>query len=1507
METTQRKKLGKIGTLTKENAPDWFRMMESHLRGERLWKVIQDVIDTHNRGPRSTNTTPAGTPSAEGVTPAPAETPEPNEESVEDQLNQLASDDDWDAKNWKAITEISLLLDVLDRHTVQAYRYAGEIWTYLRKFYKQTDRSARMIAMRKVFSWQKDSKHSVKQAGQEIRYLADRIHQLGGEALSDEILEVVFLNGLPKEYENSRQLLEFHAKDLDQMIESLSMAESRMKGENGTLYGMDIATESARRSKAEWIKTAECYNCGEVGHLSRTCKKPKKARKNDENSDSDDEKTKDKKKANGKANEKAKRPDNRAKKTQRQRARAAKEDLESASDSDEDSEACLLARENENENETAKNEIADENAYQAKTDPRWVIDSGATAHCTDDKSIFESITPRGGRLTTAGGSLRITGKGDVKIDLGNGFTARLAGVLMVPGIGTNLLSTQALLGHGIESHQRVGSVEFHHENDDKIIAKGSHEGKTSYLTWVQDENALYTETARRVSERKPKKMKKAGKKTKTKASKKRSGKPKKVVDIETAHRRFGHLGAGRLTHLRKTVEDMIIKDGEFPKNCSICIRAKKTRVQNHEASTPASKPGERIYMDFWGPYRHGSITGDQYILTLTDDYTRRGWIFTMKSRSFEELIEKLEPWIAEIERELDCKIKRFRADNAKEFKKLAEWLKKKGIIMEFSTPYTPEQVGVAERMNRTLLTIMRALLFDSGLPRSFWPYAADAAVYIRNRTVKVRRTGKTPYELWTGKKLNLSNMRIWGRKCWIYLPNEKDKLNPRAEEGIFIGYTDAFDQYLVFLPEKRQIVRATNPRFVEDEKDKDSNSCRMQEPLQLEGVEQADFDDEVDENDSSSEDEIENEISPDSSILPSPTNPPNPLNPTAPAGPSSQTKKRTKFVERPVEIMEGKRDRKPSAIGEASQEFRETQGLNITGRKIRPRRNPTISEETTNEESTEAANLAAKSDEKPDEKLIFESNEAAQLIYEIALAAKEQPEQGQIPLPKTLKEAIGHPIYGPKWKEAVENEITNLAGFNTWKLVKRTPGMPVVSCKWVFLVKYGTDGRPERFKARLVARGFTQQYGIDYENTFAPVIRFESLRILLALAARFGWIIHLMDAQNAYLNSELDKTIYMEAPEGVEHLPGEVCELLKSIYGLKQSANLWNKKIIKTLRSIGFKPTLADASVFTHPRGIIVALYVDDMLILAKSLKEIERVKNQIKKAHIMKDLGAISKILGIHVTHQPNGSIKIDQNHYIQQVLVEFGMEHAKKAPIPLSSSINLENQDTGILQPKDHEIFRQMIGKMMFMAIGTRIDIALAVNRLSQYLSEPREVHLQAAKHVLRYLLGAADLGILYSADGDLAIYADAAYANARKFKSTTGFCALISNGPVTWTSRRQSVTAQSTTESEYIALADAAKQTVWLRHFLYAVGKPEVYKKKATTIFGDNKGSLELTANPVFHSRTKHIQVRYHAIRDFVEQGEIELQYIPTDAMLADGLTKALDRVKFERMIKGLGLTN
>ena len=245
---------------------------------------------------------------------------------------------------------------------------------------------------------------------------------------------------------------------------------------------------------------------------------------------------------------------------------------------------------------------------------------------------------------------------------------------------------------------------------------------------------------------------------------------------------------------------------DLPKNCRICIKAKKAKLQRHTAATRASQPLERVYMDYWGPYRRGSITGDEYILTITDDCTRYGWVFPIKDRTSKMLKAVFSKWKEQVERQTGKKIKKVRLDNSEEFKSLADEVGNDGILFEFITPYAHEQNGVAERMNRTLITIMRALIFESKVSKNLWAFAAEAACYIRNRSVMVRPVDgsseemrMTPYKLWTGNKLRIDHMKVWGCEAWVHVSLEKDadKLNPHAVEGIFIGYTEDPSQYLV--------------------------------------------------------------------------------------------------------------------------------------------------------------------------------------------------------------------------------------------------------------------------------------------------------------------------------------------------------------------------------------------------------------------------------------------------------------------------------------------------------------------------------------------------------------------------------------------------------------------------------------------------------------------------------------------------------------------------------------
>jgi len=315
--------------------------------------------------------------------------------------------------------------------------------------------------------------------------------------------------------------------------------------------------------------------------------------------------------------------------------------------------------------------------------------------------------------------------------------------------------------------------------------------------------------------------------------------------------------------------------------------------------------------------------------------------------------------------------------------------------------------------------------------------------------------------------------------------------------------------------------------------------------------------------------------------------------------------------------------------------------------------------------------------------------------YKVMEKACAAHEKAGICIPKSYNEAINVPIYGSKWKEAIHKELSTLIGFCTWELKPRKEAEGTISStRWVFDVKLGPDGRIDRFKARLVARG-SEQSDDDFDETFAPVFRIDSLRILVAIAAQLGLLAHVLDANNAFAGSDLDKPNCMEIPEGLQDFDPEVTstrglvlELKKSLYGLRQSANLWHRKISDFLKKIGFKPITADPSVFINGRGLIMAVYLDDIVIFGKDAKEIEVVKQKLKEFHPMTDSGLVKKLLGIRFTWGRDRSIQLDQESYTRQILDEFGMADCKPASTPIGPSVNLEAPDSSLLGRAEHKL---------------------------------------------------------------------------------------------------------------------------------------------------------------------------------------------------------------------------
>jgi hypothetical protein len=448
----------------------------------------------------------------------------------------------------------------------------------------------------------------------------------------------------------------------------------------------------------------------------------------------------------------------------------------------------------------------------------------------------------------------------------------------------------------------------------------------------------------------------------------------------------------------------------------------------------------------------------------------------------------------------------------------------------------------------------------------------------------------------------------------------------------------------------------------------------------------------------------------------------------------------------------------------------------------------------------------------------------------------------------------------------------------------------------------------------LVAKGFTQIPGIDYDETFSPVACFESLCLLLALAALGDWHIHQMDVKSAFLNGVLEEEIFMEQPQGfvVSGQETQVCRLKKALYGLKQASCAWNLQFHGVLLELGFVWTYSDAGVYVcHQHGgdgiLIVILYVDDITLMGSSLEHIKRVKSSLSEHYEMTDLGEIQSYLGIRIVcDRPNRCIEIDQCGYIEETLQRFGMQNANShsTPLPSGADEHLVKYN-GEASQSDIKHYQSLIGSLLYIQIGTHPDIAFAVSHLAQYAANPSPQHLRLAQYVLSYLAGTKDMCIRYDgANGEgLHGYSDSSLGDQTDDRhSTSGYVFLLGDGAVGWSSQKQKTVAQNTTEAEYMAMADAANQAAWYHSFLEELGYT---MEDPIPLHGDNKGAIDLALNPVTGRRSKHIEIKHHVIREYVERSTITLEHTPTAEMLADGFTKPLARGSLLRQNEDLGL--
>ena len=878
------------------------------------------------------------------------------------------------------------------------------------------------------------------------------------------------------------------------------------------------------------------------------------------------------------------------------------------------------------------------------------------------------------------------------------------------------------------------------------------------------------------------------------------------------HSRYGHLGVQNMRklcqrHLVKGFNYDLTSNQEF---CEPCVKGKHHHQKfPTEGGKRAKDKLELVHTDVCGKVESKSLSGCEYFLSFIDDMSRYSWCYPLKKKS--DVYQKFIEWKTMVERSSDRSLKKIRSDNGGEYtsEQFAEHLHQEGITHQLTIPKTPQQNGVAERLNRTLEETIRSMLAESQAPKHFWAEALSTATYLRNRSPTIALDNVTPYEAWTGDKPNVEHLRVFGCTAYAHIPkDERKKLDPKARKCIMLGYGTEVKGYRLYNPETQRILYSRDVIFNETEfyfKDKSKKS-------------------EVERNEKSE-------------------------------GPYSE-----------IPLVRESEDE-----NEAEENPETDTEVEDTSRPVRNRNAP---------------------------------DRYGEWVY---TAAEIEPKD-----PKSYQEAMKNEN-SEKWNQAMKTEMKSLDKNEVWDLVPLPEGRKAIGCKWVYKTKRNADGKIERYKARLVAQGFTQKFGIDYDETFSPVIRFESVRTIIAIAASLGLNLHQMDIKTAFLNGELKEEIYMRQPPGFAE-PGKenlVCKLKRSLYGLKQSARCWNTELDNKLKLMGFSQTTSDPCLYVRvdQDGVfIMAVYVDDIILAGENSTTMSKAKSDIFDRFDAEDMGELHHFLGVKVVQNINtGEIWIGQPTYSRDLLEKFNMSHSNPTDTPVDVGAKLMKRQEGE-DSFDHGIYQSAVGSLLYLSTKTRPDLAFAVGNVARYCADPTKVHWTAVKRIIRYVKGTLNMGLLFCPDNNINLegYSDADWAGDKDDRrSTSGYVFQIGNAAISWRSKKQSCVALSTAESEYMALSSAIQEAIWLRRLIANLLNSKDMLMNPTIIHEDNNSAIFMAKNNQYHDRTKHIDIKFHFVREQVAAGTVDLRYCKSKDMLADIFTKGLCGPQFKKLRSRMGL--
>ena len=1123
-----------------------------------------------------------------------------------------------------------------------------------------------------------------------------------------------------------------------------------------------------------------------------------------------------------------------------------------------------------------------------KIDPNWYSDTGATDHITSDLDRL-AVRERyhGGEQVQVGNGagLQIMHVGHSSINTAARPLA-LRNILHVPDISKPLLS--------VHKFSRDNNVFFefhpwHFSIKDRTSRRSILEGRCeSGLYPIKSSDVVALKHA--------------------------------LVSNSTSHAqwhaRLGHPSSQVVQSILRLNNISCPRESPLPV-CNACRLAKSHQLPYTSSIHRSSSPLELIFSDVWGPAPQ-SVGGFKYYISFIDDFSKFSWLYLLHDRT--EAPRIFLQFKAHVERLLDTKIKCVQSDWGGEYQKIHNtFFRSLGIAHRVSCPHTHQQNGSAERKHRHIVETGLALLAHAAVPLKFWDEAFLTATYLINRLPTRVINNKCPLVRLFNTSPNYSLLKVFGCACWPHLrPYNKQKLSFRSKECVFLGYSSLHKGYKCLDTDSGRVYISRDVIFDESVFPFTRNPPRPSQTLQpmstrpdlctlhlgnsstnldcghMHASVPANFLD---------ADNLAGQVNSQSlgAQESAPAQPQIPGQPTASPAPDLAALGLSPASPRPVSQP------RDFAAPASSVAHSPADAVGLSPHGPQPSVGAPPAADT-------PARLAAAADQS-------EPGISAPPAHTYGTRLQNNIKRPKIRTDGTVTysavrtsdaEPTSHVIAmeHPLWRNAMDDEFRALVRNKTWHLVPPRAGLNVIDCKWVFKLKHKPDGSIDRYKARLVAKGFKQQYGVDYYDTFSPVVKPTTIRLLFSLAVSRGWSLRQIDIQNAFLHGLLHEDVYMKQPPGFVDSahPSYLCKLDKSLYGLKQAPRAWFSRLSSTLLQLGFQASKADVSLFIFNKGgvqLYILIYVDDIIIVSSSSLATDRLLAQLQADFAVKDLGPLNYFLGIQVHHTSQG-LRLTQKKYITDLMTRTNMVAAKGVPTPMVPGHKLSLHSGDPLSADDATRYRSVVGALQYLSL-TRPDISFCVNRVCQFLSAPTTAHWAAVKRILRYVHATSDMGLCITRSGStlLSAFSDADWAgNPDDRRSTGGYAIFFGGNLVSWSSRKQPTVSRSSTEAEYKAVANATAELIWIQVLLRELG---ISQARPPSLWCDNIGATYLSANPIFHRRTKHVKVDYHFVRERVSAKQLDVRFLSSKDQLADIMTKPLATSLFTQFRRNLNLVS